>query len=200
VERIPATAPPRDPTTAVAGAPSGARRNDGFFFRVVVGANLRGDSFDQSDPSGSGTGNTVAMDFELALGAHLGAGWILGGSLLTLLGSTTIELEGTATGSRRIGAVGGLALFGAWYPGSEGGWNLYLAIGGSRGLLTDPDDGSVEHTLVGASAALGGGYEWWLADEWAAGAYARLMGFGLQGSGIDASAGGLSLGGTRTFN
>lgn len=187
--------------TPPAGDPE-AFHNEGFFARAALGFSLRTDEL--ADMDQNARGGSLAGDFELSAGGSLAPGVVLGGALLALLGGPTLRLGGLEESEPSLGSVGGLAVFLAWYPGAEGGWHLYGAVGGSRGQLRDPgtdEEGRLNQDLVGGVLALGGGYEWWVASDWSVGTLVRLMGFTLRGrEDVTWEAGGLSIVGTVTYN
>jgi len=179
----------------------GWHANDGFFMRLSAGPTLRGDNFEQSDPSLSGSGASFAGDLELAIGGSLGRGWVLGGTLGFQIGNADIETDETAMGTATLESVGTLAAFIAWYPGGMGGFHALFSVGPARSRLkADGGDIAQRDNMVGATAVLGFGHEWWVASDWAVGGMLRFIAFSLQSEGTKAGAGGLSLVGTVTWN
>ncbi len=190
-----AAPPPSEPAGAEDAEPSEARHNEGFYARAALGLALRTDELTAGE-NGS-DGGSLAADLELAAGGSLAPGVVLGGAVIALLGGPELTLD---DGRPRIGSVAGLALFLAWYPGAEGGWHLYGAVGASRAELREGGVFLPDQDLAGGLVALGGGYDWWIADDWALGGLLRLMGYTFRGEGVSWSAGGLSLVATLTYN
>jgi hypothetical protein len=170
--------------------PRGAREHDGFYLRLGLGVGRLAASFDSADsPSLGGRVEggiaSGALALEIALGGTPAPGLVIGGGLFTdgAGASTTHDLKVNGAGQRDLEFRNfGLALLGPFadfYVNPKLGFHVQGALGiagmsvgeGRRGSQTITD----AQSLGGLGFMLGGGYEWWVADQWSLGGIVRLM-------------------------
>ena len=153
-----------------------ARWHEGFYLRAGLGFGIFTDRFEGDlgwlDATASGGSGAL----ELMVGGSLMDGLILGGGVVVEhVVDPAIEVENVRVEDDV--AVGTFVLVGPfldWYPSAAGGFHVQLLLGGSRIDIRSDDGGYREHAPVGGGAALGAGYDWWLADEWAIGFLGRI--------------------------
>ncbi len=190
--RRPAPEPPAAEAQVAQGdwLDTGRHLHDGFYLRLAGGIGYAFDALQGNQPElalsqaegarGHPKGFEVAT--ELAAGLSLWRGLVLGLGCETALapaptaagapGSTGYHFEATQ-----------LAVFEPfldWYILDQ--WGLHVLAGGGlavlvQGLGTTASGGKPvqPHTAVGPGLVVGGGYEWWIADQWSVGALGRFM-------------------------
>lgn len=156
----------------------------------------RDDRDDGVPVKGSADGGASA--FDLAVGGNVAdglalAGVLLGNSIAEPL-SRDAKIDGYSVASsgnpRELAQTdfGGLGILADWYPDPEGGWHvmgaLFLAslqAKGSREIGVEDENGETfyepaadERESGGFGVMIGGGYEWWLGEEWSLGPIVRL--------------------------
>ncbi|MCC6648681.1 MAG: hypothetical protein IT374_24345 [Polyangiaceae bacterium] len=159
--------PPVDPT---------ARRHDGFYLRLGIGGGSGKVTSHISGPGGSldakytGSGSS----FELMLGGTVGSGVVIGGGFVgqnltdpkvTVSGSSSLST--TASGSLGVVVLGPLV---DWFFDPHGGAHLGAMIGSGAIGLSDGNDKS----STGLGAALWGGYDFWVGNQWSIGPELRV--------------------------
>jgi hypothetical protein len=169
------------PTATRVEASEGARTHDGFFFRI--GLNLgplmmtrryavdhqEGHSYE--DEYG---GPTFGQDF--MLGGTPSDGLVIGGALIaaaTWPATRTTDLDPSGRRSRPTDPVifAGVAAFGNYYFDPKVGFHLQALLGYSMVHRARPNSSYSLGPMLGA----GVGYDFFFADEWSVGPFARLI-------------------------
>ncbi len=191
----PAVAPAPEPVAAPLAAPvapapadgggSGVYTHDGFYFNIGLGFGLLNASAEPSegtladetiDVSGAGVLTQLAFGGTVAPGLVIGGG-IYGATIPTpeysaSVGGTSVDDEGEAGSMSQIGP------FIAYYFSPEGGGHLFaapvLSIVSGGEAKTYPDV-IEENSGTGAGLVLGGGYEFWVGEQWGIGVIGRLQ-------------------------
>ncbi|MBK8999330.1 MAG: autotransporter domain-containing protein [Myxococcales bacterium] len=177
----PQAAPPPPPPPAK----EGVHEHDGFFLRFGIGyayANVavkvkEPDTGEEATLKGSGIGIGLAM-----IGGTVAPGFVLGGALLGH-GFSEPDFEVTdAAGNKRdvdtadetltFSVIG---LFGQYYFDPTSGGYLQALIGFGQLDDGDDDDDSSEERPSGAVFGIGGGYDFWVGEQWSIGPELRLM-------------------------
>ena len=172
-------------------APTGAREHDGFYLRLGLGGGRLGGSVGSNSSSElrgafDGSFGRGSLAFELAIGGTPAPGLVIGGgiwadSALGQPNSTDIRVNGKAASALTFdrASIGLLGPFVDYYFDPKQGFHLEGALGiasmnlgkGSRGSSVVSDT----KTMGGLGFMLGGGYEWWIAEQWSLGAILRFL-------------------------
>lgn len=174
----PQGAPPPPPPP-----PAGVHEHDGFFMRFGLGYSYLRSSIDQKEPDTGSTGTIkgggIAMGL-LMIGGTIAPGFVLGGTLLghgysepkfeveDANGNTT-DID-TTDETLTFSVVG---LFGQYYFDAKSGGYLQGLIG--FGQLDDDDDDNGKERPGGAVFGIGGGYDFWIGEQWSLGPELRVM-------------------------
>jgi outer membrane autotransporter protein len=145
-----------------------------------------------------GSGDGLAGAFNMAVGGNVAEGFVLAGLLLSNSIAEPQSRDATINGysvaseskPRELGKtdLGGLGLLADWYIDPKGGWHVMGALflaglngAGSRKIGVDYDDGTTvferadsERQSGGFGAMIGGGYEWWIGEQWSLGPIVQL--------------------------
>jgi hypothetical protein len=166
-----AAAPPPD-----AG---GAHTHDGFYFRI--GLNI-GPLMTTATPEVNGTEGTEAKYSGLHTGTDLMfggtpvPGLAIGGALVTNFTSDpTVKagsVEGKADGTM---IFSGIAAFGDYYFDPHGGGHVMLMLGFAAADFVSSSGSSGGNDPTGPMVAIGGGYDFWIGNEWSVGPVARIL-------------------------
>lgn len=171
-----ATPEPEGPAAPVEAAPvrtSGARIHDGFFFRGGLNVGLlmlTADASREIEYSGLQGG------LDLLFGGTLMPGLVVGGALITGRtnrpgvddGVTSRDLEGSLL-------FAGAAAFGSYYLDPREGLHLQ-GLAGFAGLdFVSASGASSGNDPTGIFFGFGAGYDFWIADEWSVGPFARIL-------------------------
>lgn len=173
------TPPPPLPPPTASGAKLGVHEHEGFFLRMGLGfssmlTKTEG-TLGQPDPGGDFSGNGGAL--ELLLGGTPARGFVIGGGLVLHSwpepsydnGGTRTRLNGAQLGSSF------LALFGQLYfDRTSGGYVQALVAGAEQTYRYEEAGETKEAGLSGFALALGGGYDFWVGEEWSLGPELRL--------------------------
>ncbi len=169
----------------------GAREHDGFYLRLGLGGGRLGGSVGSNSSSElkgafDGSFGRGSLSFELNIGGTPAPGLVIGGGLWidSAIGqpeSTDLRVNGKSAPSLAFDRAN-IALLGPfvdYYFDPKLGWHLEGALGiasmavgrGTRGS----DVVTQDKTMGGLGFMLGGGYEWWIADQWSLGALLRFL-------------------------
>jgi len=156
-----------------------AEYHEGFYFRVALGAGALVDSFNGPFGIWDGHAEGGSGSFELALGGSLAPGLVLGGAVMVeQVVDPKVTINGAPASESDNVSVGTFVLVGPfldWYPSPEGGFHLQGMVGGARIELKDSEGVEREdHHPIGGGAAIGAGYEFWIADEFSLGILGRI--------------------------
>jgi len=179
--------------------PLGAREHNGFYLRLGLGGSRFGTSFASNynrELRGAveGSFDQGGVAFEVAIGGTPAPGLVIGGALYVdgAIGqpaSTDLKVEGVRGGSLTFDRAS-LALFGPfvdYYIDPKLGLHLqgslglaWMAFGTAGYSPAGPPVSSRSVTTEAKSSGglgfmLGGGYEWWIADQWSLGALLRFV-------------------------
>jgi hypothetical protein len=173
--------------------PAGIRTHDGLYVRFAGGLGAMSDSIDGSgsalarlsvtgEPDFSGTASGFAFATEIALGFTPVSSLVIGAGVYTVT-ATSPEADESKVAGRYSFALTQLelfALFADFYLNArsglhfQGGGGLCAIIMG-QGSSKDEGPPTHAHTAVGPGLMLGGGYEWWIADQWSMGILGRAI-------------------------
>ena len=159
------------------GAPasgSGVRTHDGFYLRLGLGFGGVGGNVtpDGGGPSTSMKGGTVSS--ELAFGGTIAPGLVIGGGIYSMIVPSP---KYTPDGGTEVDAgahhIAGFGPFLDWYFDPTKGGHLQAGLLLASGVISqkDPAPGAKG---FGGGLMIGGGYEFWVADQWSIGPLARI--------------------------
>jgi outer membrane autotransporter protein len=170
--------PPGPPPPAVA-EDSGDRTHDGFFFRIglnvgplMLNSKLEGGGRTLSEADYSG----LTFGTDLMFGGTPIDGLVIGGALiLTSTSDPSVEVggrEGTADGTMLLA---GIAAFANYYIDPKAGLHIQALLGFAAVDFVAPSGASGGKDPSGVMLGLGVGYDFFFADEWSVGPFARLL-------------------------
>jgi hypothetical protein len=174
-------------------APAGIRTHDGLYLRFAGGLGAMSDGVDGTgsalsrgsvtgENNFSGTASGFAFATEVAIGFTPVSSLVIGAGVYTVTAPSPESDESGVAGGYdfALTQMELFALFGDFYVNRESG--LHFQAGGGlcaiiMGQGTGKDEGPTTHahTAVGPGLMLGGGYEWWIADQWGAGVLGRAL-------------------------
>ena len=181
----PAYFPPSYPPPAL-----GAREHNGFYLRLGLGGGRLGVNFGSNrshDLGGSVEGGfgEGSVAFELALGGTPAPGLVIGGGLYVDFTpgqpeTSTLKVNGKSASPLVFdrASIALLGPFADYYFDPKLGWHAQGALGiASMGLgkgsqADKPATGS--KGMGGLGFMIGGGYEWWIAEQWSMGVLLRF--------------------------
>ncbi|MDX2053696.1 MAG: hypothetical protein SFV15_14945 [Polyangiaceae bacterium] len=155
-------------------AASAPETHDGFYMQLQGGLGYYSTSAETLGVKAEYSGATFATSF--LLGGTPGAGLVVGGGMILDYGSSpTVEINGQEVpNSISSQYIVGIGPFVDYYPDPKGGLHFQLFPG--WGGLESASNGNVGGSdPTGLVLSLGGGYEWWLSDQWSAGVLGRLI-------------------------
>ena len=179
-------------TTPLRSTNPGARKHDGFYLRLALGAGSQGVDATGKDGDvemGSVSGSSVAAMTEIALGGTVGSGFVIGGGVYAsnlVDGEMSVDVqsgsEGPSTEANvEMGPFGIVGPFVDWYVNPEGGLHLQAAAGFATTSFVEPYDDEDTVNLSGPGLMAGIGYEGWIGDQWSMGAVARVTYASMEG-------------------
>lgn len=164
---------------AAAVPEGGANTHDGFYFRI--GLNF-GPLITTATPEVNGQ---EGEDIKYS-GLHIGSdlmfggtpvpGLAIGGALVS--GFTTDptvkqgSVEGKADGTM---IFSGIAAFGDYYFDPHGGGHAMLLLGFAAADFVSSSGSSGGNDPTGPMVGIGGGYDFWIGNEWSVGPFARVI-------------------------
>lgn len=166
-----AAAPPPD-----AG---GAETHDGFFFRLGLnfGPLIASEKIEingQEGPEADYSGLTIGTD--ILIGGTPIPGLAIGGALI---GASTRDptvkqgdFEAEADGTLLVLGVGAFA---DYYFDPHSGGHVQLLLGFAAADFVRASGSSGGSDPTGLMVGLGGGYDFWIGDEWSIGPFARIL-------------------------
>lgn len=153
---------------------SAPRRHDGYYFQVTGGAGYFNASTEKNDSEKSFSGPTLSTS--VLMGGTPWRGTAVGGGLLLdYSGAPSYVVNGEKSlGLRNFTQfLIGIGPFVDYYPDPADGLHFFGFVG--LGGLETSVAGSVRaNDPTGPLIAAGGGYDFWVADEWSIGALARF--------------------------
>jgi hypothetical protein len=166
----------------------GIREHDGFYLRLGVGLGRLGASFNSgqsSDFGGSVDGGIVGASLasEIAIGGTPAPGLVLGGGIwLDQTGShQTHDLKVNGASMPNVGfdslTLGLIGPFADFYVNPRSGFHVQGALGIAWVTVGGGDKGphDYDQVLGGLGFMVGGGYEWWIAEQWSLGGVVRML-------------------------
>lgn len=179
----PAGEPPPPPVTQ----PVGVHEHDGFFLRFGIGYSYLSSKIEVTEPSGTGVEGSIkgsGVGIGLAMiGGTVAPGFVLGGALLGHgYSEPEMELKDAAGNTQEIDTsdetltFSVIGLFAQYYFDPKDGGYLQALIG--FGQLDDDDDddeNDSDERPSGAVFGIGGGYDFWVGEQWSLGPELRLM-------------------------
>ena len=168
-------APPKIDLTTEAPEPPQSRSfrvHDGFYLRGNVGFGWHHAAFEDDTPLNLDISATsFDMGFDLMIGGTPSPGFTIGGALMfNALFAADFEQRGRSAGTRDLGVVI-LGPFIDAFPNKKKGWHLGGAVG-----IVGVQDREAERELNGFGAAVWGGHDFWVADEFSIGPFVRFAG------------------------
>jgi hypothetical protein len=143
--------------------------HDGFYLRANIGLGAYGVRYDDDVNAGG-----ASLAFDLMIGGSPSPGFVLGGALFSDFNRNLSVRQG----DRDIGeATVGTGLIGPFvdgFPNSKGGWHLGGMIGLATVRTEDLPGSDEVRTDQGVGGAVFGGYDAWVADEFAVGGLLRF--------------------------
>jgi hypothetical protein len=163
-------------SAAASGQDAGARTHDGFHLSLGAGAaytttavSLDPEAANPADISVTGMG----FAGHLLIGGTVAPGLVIGGGNMGFhVFSPQVSVDGTDSDTDSALAGNLLGVYADYYFDNHGGLHALALLG--LATLDDGDD-DTDKLAVGFGAALGVGYEWWVADEWSIGALGRVQ-------------------------
>jgi len=175
------------------GDPAGLRTHDGFFFRLAGGLGAMSDAIDGSGSflargsltgtnEFSGTASGLAFATEVSVGFTPVSSLVIGAGVYTATAPSPKSDESGVAGKYefKLTQLELFALFGDYYFGPHSG--LHAQAGGGFGAMImgqgtgqEGGPGTHAHTAVGPGLMLGGGYEWWVSEQWGMGLLGRAI-------------------------
>lgn len=164
----------------MARQPVGVHEHDGFFLRMGLGYAYVNTKIEVTDPvelSGSIKGSGVGLG--LMIGGTIAPGFVLGGALLGHgVSEPDFELDGTKIDTKdETLTFSVFGLFGQYYFDATSGGYLQALIG--FGQLDDNDNNNNNSNNnekpSGAVFGIGGGYDFWVGEQWSLGPELRFM-------------------------
>jgi hypothetical protein len=152
--------------------------HEGLFARFAGGfgtARVGIDTDAQDAFTGSASG--LALATEVALGFTPLRGFVLGGAIDTLTISSPNASGGPDFALTQLEQFG---IYAAYFPNPraglsfQGGMGLAALVMG-QGFAKNGVEGTRAYTAIGVGGMLGGGYEWWVSDEWGMGLLGRVL-------------------------
>jgi hypothetical protein len=179
---------PTAPPPAPPADDRGIREHDGLYLRFAVGLGRLGARFtsDISNELGGSVKGSLAgggLAFELSVGGTPAPGLVVGGGLFFEGAgepkSSNLQVGGHGASELTFNGVS-LALLGPfadYYIDPKSGWHIQGALGLAQMTAGNAKQSGVEATskqnLGGIGGMLGGGYEWWVGEQWSVGALVR---------------------------
>lgn len=158
----------------------GARTHDGFYMRL--GANL-GPMWDTEsyDASGQSFGSDLKLKglttgFDLLFGGTPARGLVIGGGLIGARTSDPSASQGavdTTLGGSLL--LIGATAFGQYYFDPTKGGHVQLLLGYAGIQFINANGRGASNSPGGLMFGIGGGYDFWVADQWSIGPFARLL-------------------------
>jgi hypothetical protein len=172
----PGYGPPQPPN----GEPPGAHTHDGFFMRLGLDFGPVGVT-EKVSVNGNQLGSDIkwsgfTIGYDLLLGGSPVPGLAIGGAiLLTTTKDPKVEQGSLSVNANGTMVTGGVAFFGDFYPDPHGGGHILAMLGYSSISYVSTSGQSTSNSPTGLMAAIGGGYEFWIANQWSIGPVLRLM-------------------------
>ncbi|MCC6897456.1 MAG: autotransporter domain-containing protein [Polyangiaceae bacterium] len=172
--------PPPAPPTAL-----GVHEHDGFFLRFGLGYSYLRTSLKQTEPDNGTTGTIkgggIGMGL-LMIGGSVAPGFVLGGALLGHgYSEPNFEVEDSNGNKTDIDTkdetltFSVIGLFGQYYFDAKSGGYLQGLIGFGQLDDGDDDNDNSEERPGGAVFGIGGGYDFWIGEQWSLGPELRVM-------------------------
>ena len=166
----PPAGPPPDPTR---------HTHDGFYLRMGIGGGYLSDKSSIDGPFGNGTDRSTrgsAVAFELSLGGTPLPGFVVGVGIAscTVPNPTTKTGDVKSTDADAQLNLSTMGLLADYYFDPSGGAHAQ-AIVGFGGLDATNKNGDIAgEKPSGFAMTFGGGYEWWVGEQWGIGVLGRL--------------------------
>ncbi len=168
----PSDAPPSDPTRGDPTKKAGYQTHDGGYVRLALGG---GGIFSTIKDTNDATVSAGAVALEIAFGGTPFPGFVVGGGIF---GASTASQPSLSQGGKTVtidrATVSMLGLFVDWYPNPKDGWHVQGAVGPTALQLTAQAGGNSLNG-TGFGALVGGGYEWFVSEQWSIGILGRLQ-------------------------
>lgn len=159
--------PPEPPDASI-------RRHDGFYLRFGIGFGGVGGTYepDEADETFDVSGGGGSS--ELALGGTIAPGLVLGGGLYGV-GTIATRYENGGEADAKALNVGMLGPFIDYYFDERAGGHLMFSLGFAGIQQQDGEDLNEAINGGGWGAMIGGGYEWFVGEQWSLGVIARVQ-------------------------
>lgn len=164
---------------AAAVPDTGARTHDGFYFRIglnlgplVMSAQpeINGQETEEIDYSGLHVGSDLMFGGTPVPGLAIGGALISGFTTDPTLKQGDLERKGDGTL-----IFSGIAAFADYYFDPHGGGHAMLLLGFAAADSVSSEGSSGGNDPTGPMVGIGGGYDFWIGDEWSVGPVARVL-------------------------
>jgi hypothetical protein len=146
------------------------RRHDGFYARFGFNAGYAWDTAERGDVETTSKG--AGGFLEWASGGNVSDHVVFGFALHTFgVFSPITEVAGDRFDADHTALYTVLGAFLDYYPNPAAGWHAMMTLGVSDADIQIRDS---ENSDTGIGVLLGGGYDFWIGEQWSLGAAARL--------------------------
>jgi len=145
-------------------------RHDGFYLRLGFNAGYAWDTAKRGEVETTSKG--AGGFLEWAFGGNVSDHVVFGFALHTFgVFSPTTEIEGDRFDADHTALYSVLGVLLDYYPDPTGGWHVAMTLGIGDADIQIREN---ESSDAGIGVLVGGGYDFWVGEQWSLGAAARL--------------------------